>query len=39
YKDASAVKEKFLENAIDALLNKKEVPVKTTRAIGCTIKV
>ncbi len=39
FKDASAVKEKFLENAIDALLNKKEVPVKTTRAIGCTIKV
>lgn len=39
YKDASAVKDKFLENAIDALLNKKEVPVKTTRAIGCTIKI
>lgn len=39
FKDASAVKETFLENAIDALMNKKEVPVKTTRAIGCTIKV
>ncbi|GGD88672.1 hypothetical protein GCM10011312_10700 [Planktosalinus lacus] len=39
FKDASAVKETFLENAIDALMNKKEVPVTTTRAIGCTIKV
>lgn len=39
YKDASAVKEKFLENALDALLNNKEVPVKNTKAIGCTIKV
>ena len=39
FKDASAVKDKFLENAIDAILNKNEVPVKTTRAIGCTIKV
>ncbi len=39
FKDASAVKETFLENAIDALLSKKEVSVKTTRAIGCTIKV
>ncbi|MCR9183114.1 MAG: thioredoxin family protein [Flavobacteriaceae bacterium] len=39
FKDAAAVKDKFLEDAIDAILNKKEVPVKTTRAIGCTIKV
>tara|TARA_R110000850_G_scaffold203228_1_gene329423 strand:- start:29741 stop:30355 length:615 start_codon:yes stop_codon:yes gene_type:complete len=39
FKDASAVKETFLENAIDALINKQEVPVKITRAIGCTIKV
>lgn len=39
FKDASAVKETFLENAIDALMHNKEVPVKTTRAIGCTIKV
>lgn len=38
YRDATAVKEKFLENAVDALLNKKEIPVKTTKAIGCTIK-
>lgn len=39
FKNAAAVKEKFLENAVDALLNKKEVPVTTTKAIGCTIKV
>jgi peroxiredoxin len=39
FRDASAVQERFLENAIDAILNKNEVPVKTTRAIGCTIKV
>ncbi|HSI68909.1 MAG TPA: thioredoxin family protein [Gillisia sp.] len=39
FKDATAVKEKFLENAVDALLNNKEVPVTTTKAIGCTIKV
>jgi peroxiredoxin len=39
FRDASAVKDKFLEDAIDAILNKKDVPVKTTRAIGCTIKV
>lgn len=39
FKDAAAVKDKFLENAIEAIENKKEVPVKTTRAIGCTIKV
>lgn len=39
FRDASAVKETFLENAINALMNKNEVPVTTTRAIGCTIKV
>lgn len=39
YKDASAVKEKFLENAVDALLSKKQVPVAKTKAIGCTVKV
>lgn len=39
YKDAASVKVKFLENAVDALLEKREVPVKTTKAIGCTIKV
>lgn len=39
FRDATAVQEKFLEDAIDAILKNEEVPVKTTRAIGCTIKV
>ncbi|SFD16978.1 thioredoxin family protein [Algibacter pectinivorans] len=37
--DASAVKVKFVENAVDALLVGKEVEQKETKAIGCTIKV
>ncbi|MFC0606015.1 thioredoxin family protein [Winogradskyella pulchriflava] len=39
YKDANAVKEKYVENAVDALLENKEIQVKETRAIGCSIKV
>ncbi|MBU3821149.1 thioredoxin family protein [Flavobacteriaceae bacterium XHP0103] len=39
YQDASAVKTKYVENAVDALLKGSEVPEKETRAIGCTIKV
>uniref|UniRef100_UPI0030D8670C thioredoxin family protein n=1 Tax=uncultured Planktosalinus sp. TaxID=1810935 RepID=UPI0030D8670C len=39
FRDASAVKEKFLENAIQALMDNQDVSVKTTKAIGCTIKV
>jgi len=39
YQDASAVKTKYVENAVDALLKGNEVPEKETRAIGCTIKV
>lgn len=39
YQDAAAVKVKYVENAIDALLKGKEVPETKTRAIGCTIKV
>ncbi len=39
YKDAAAVKTKYVEDAVDALLDDKEVPEKQTRAIGCTIKV
>lgn len=39
YQDASAVKTKYVENAVDALLNDSDVPEKETRAIGCTIKV
>ncbi len=39
YKDASAVEEKFLENAI-AAIEKGETPdPASTKAIGCTIKV
>ena len=38
YEDAAAVKEKYVENAVDALLAGKEVPVKETKAIGCSIK-
>ena len=39
YQDASAVKTKYVENAVDALLSGNEVPEKETRAIGCSIKV
>ena len=39
YKDASAVKEKYLENAIDALLAGEKPKVTETKAIGCSIKV
>ena len=38
YKDASAVNTKYVENAVNALLNGKEVEQKETKAIGCTIK-
>ena len=39
YKDASAVKTKYVENAVDALLKGEEVVQKETKAIGCAIKV
>lgn len=39
YKDASAVSETYVEDAVDALLEGKEIEVKETRAIGCSIKV
>nr|WP_231481302.1 thioredoxin family protein [Sediminibacter sp. Hel_I_10] len=39
YQDASAVKDTYVEDAVDALLSNEEVPVKSTRAIGCSIKV
>ena len=38
YADESAVKVKYVENAVDALLKNKEVSVKVTKAIGCSIK-
>ncbi|WP_431159114.1 thioredoxin family protein [Winogradskyella poriferorum] len=39
YKDAAAVTTKYVENAVDALLDGEEIKVKETRAIGCSIKV
>lgn len=38
YDDASAVKEKYVESAVNALLDNKEISVKETKAIGCSIK-
>lgn len=38
-RNAAAVDVKYVENAVDALLEGKEVEVKETRAIGCSIKV
>ncbi|MBT8261641.1 MAG: thioredoxin family protein [Bacteroidia bacterium] len=35
---ASAVKERFLANAVNELLAGKEVSVKETKAIGCSVK-
>ncbi len=37
-RDPEAVTEKYVENAINELLEGKEVSKKETRAIGCTIK-
>lgn len=39
FQDANAVNQKYVEDAVDALLAGKEIKEKTTRAIGCTIKV
>jgi peroxiredoxin len=36
--EPDAVKEKYLENAIDALRDGKEVTTKETKAVGCGIK-
>jgi peroxiredoxin len=38
-RNASAVKTKFVEKAVDALLEGKTIEVTKTRAIGCAIKV
>jgi peroxiredoxin len=38
YKDAAAVNTKYVENAVDALLEGKKVSETKTRAIGCSIK-
>ena len=39
YRDASAVEEKFLANAIEAVMGGRKPEPDFTRAIGCTIKV
>ncbi|WGD35165.1 thioredoxin family protein [Olleya sp. YS] len=39
FQDESAVKIKYVENAVNALLSGKDIEVKETRAIGCSIKV
>ena len=36
--DASAVTEKYVENAVEALLTDKKIDPATTKAIGCGIK-
>ena len=38
-RNGDAVKERFLANAVNQLLHGKEVSVKETKAIGCSIKV
>jgi len=39
YKDASAAKKHYVEDAMDAMLAGKAPAVAETRAIGCSIKV
>ena len=38
-RNGAAVKDRFLANAVNELLQGKEVTVKETKAIGCSIKV
>jgi len=38
YKDASAASEKYVEDAVNALLKGEKVPKEVTKAIGCSIK-
>lgn len=38
YEEPTAVKEKYVENAVDALLKNQPVKVTETKAIGCSIK-
>ena len=39
YKDAALVKNKYVENAVDALLDGVSFEVHKTKAIGCSIKL
>jgi len=38
YKDAASADEKYVEDAVNALLKGEKVPVEVTKAIGCSIK-
>lgn len=38
HSDESAVKVKYVENAVNALLSGKEIELNSTKAIGCSIK-
>jgi peroxiredoxin len=37
-RDASAVTKKYVEDAVDALLSGKSIPIAKTKAVGCGIK-
>ncbi len=39
YQDASSVETRYVEDAVEAMLNGEKIKVETTRAIGCSIKV
>ena len=39
YKDATQVTTKYVEDAVDALLEGNDITTKETRAVGCSIKV
>lgn len=38
YKDANTANQKYVEDAVNALLKGKKVPVQITKAIGCSVK-
>lgn len=38
HQDESAVSKRYVEDAVEALLQGKDVPIKETKAIGCSIK-
>ncbi len=38
YQDPSGVTEKYVEEALDDVMNRRKVAVESTKAIGCTIK-
>lgn len=39
YQDAASVETTYVANAIEAMLDGKEIDVKNTKAIGCSIKI